>query len=149
MVLDKAMGAAEKIYGVLDKLNKAQVDAAVKDLVGDLYREFNSAVHPYIFRLSKENLELQDEIRSLKGKLEKHEQQLALRDQMKFERPYYWKVDGEEKDGPFCQLCFDDGQKTIRLQDWGNRDWKCQKCGNLFNEKEDVWVSKDAPKRGV
>jgi len=45
------------------------------------------------------------------------------------EKPYYWKkITEQEKEGPYCQLCYDKDQKLIRLQDWGNGEWNCQSC---------------------
>lgn len=71
-------------------------------------------------------LEKDQEIQSLK-------QQLVLNNEVQYESPYYWRLDGDHKDGPFCQQCYDNEKKLIRLQG-GNRDtWCCMTCSNTFH----------------
>jgi len=54
---------------------------------------------------------------------------LNLKENLFYEKPYYWKkITEQEKEGPYCQLCYDKDQKLIRLQDWGNGEWNCQSC---------------------
>lgn len=47
------------------------------------------------------------------------QQSLDIKANLKWESPYYWKFDGNTKDGPFCQHCMDDKEKLIRLQNYG------------------------------
>ena len=61
------------------------------------------------------------------------EQRLDLKRKMNFERPFYWIQDNNEKDGPYCQKCYDSEGKLIRLQQRENRDeWDCLECGGYF-----------------
>ncbi|MDX9744065.1 MAG: hypothetical protein RBT59_09630 [Arcobacteraceae bacterium] len=63
------------------------------------------------------------------------ENQIKIQNEMKFEQPYYWKVVGEYKDGPYCQKCYDDTKKLIHLQDEKNGTWRCLVCGSYFTDK--------------
>ena len=56
-----------------------------------------------------------------------------MRGSIVYEKPAYWRVDGDIKDGPFCQRCYDSEQKTIRLQIGINNDvWKCLECKSVY-----------------
>lgn len=54
--------------------------------------------------------------------------QLAVRDSVVWEKPYYWVVKDGQKDGPFCQQCYDNQKKLIRLQGGGKNAWLCKTC---------------------
>jgi hypothetical protein len=60
---------------------------------------------------------------------------LNLKENLVYEKPYYWKKDGENKEGPFCQLCYDKDSKLIRLQDFGNGEWECKSCKTYFTDE--------------
>lgn len=65
------------------------------------------------------------EIRGLKEKLK-------LKEQLQWESPYYWRIDGSQKDGPYCQHCYDKNQELIRLQGNGEGYWQCTACKNGY-----------------
>mgnify|MGYP001587335875 CR=1 FL=1 len=60
-----------------------------------------------------------------------------LRANLTYEQPYYWQVEGESKDGPYCQKCYDADNKLIRLQ--GSQAtrgwWQCHSCNATFYDK--------------
>lgn len=58
---------------------------------------------------------------------------LKISGNLEYEAPFYWRVEDGQKDGPFCQKCYDADSKLIRLQKWGANAWKCVACGNVFN----------------
>ena len=75
--------------------------------------------------------------------LEKDEKILALEKQLKlnndliYEAPYYWmKNENYEKEGPFCQQCYDANKQLIRLQFRSNDIWDCHNCKGVFKGKE-------------
>jgi hypothetical protein len=49
-----------------------------------------------------------------------------------WEKPFYWLKKGNEKEGPFCQRCYDSEQKWIHLQEGGNDVWRCLNCKSTF-----------------
>ena len=73
------------------------------------------------------NIALKEEVGSLR-------EQLEIKGKMIWEKPYYWLVDGDKREGPFCQVCWDKDSEKIRLQDdnEGNGMWQCQSCKNTF-----------------
>ncbi|GEM_PF-1524111 len=49
-----------------------------------------------------------------------------------YEKPSYWVISEDKKDGPFCQRCYDTDQKLIRLQGGSNDKWLCHACKSYF-----------------
>lgn len=56
-------------------------------------------------------------------------------DDMVYEDPVYWQKKGSDRDGPFCQVCWDTSTKRIRLHK-EEQGWSCKVCGNSFNDDE-------------
>ncbi|MEI8594000.1 hypothetical protein [Photobacterium sp. Hal280] len=59
-----------------------------------------------------------------------------LKKHMIWEKPFYWDMRTGEKDGPFCQQCFNSDNKLIRLQTFSEGHWKCLACKNSFFEDD-------------
>ena len=72
---------------------------------------------------SKEVLELREQVKALNIAAD-------LSDRIVWERPFYWLTrGGQERDGPFCQRCWDVDKKPIRLQHHGGDDhFICKEC---------------------
>ena len=51
-----------------------------------------------------------------------------------WEKPYYWIIDGDKKDGPFCQKCYDTENKLVRLQGGGRDYWHCYSCRGSYTD---------------
>jgi hypothetical protein len=58
--------------------------------------------------------------------------QLKIKAKVQWDKPYYWLIDGTQKDGPFCQHCYDKNQQLIRLQGNGEGYWDCKACKNGY-----------------
>lgn len=70
------------------------------------------------------------------ARIESLEAMLVQRNNMVYDKPYYWLEDGPKKEGPFCQACYDSDSKLIRLQGRGRQGaWECRKCTNAYNDK--------------
>ncbi|WNC71445.1 hypothetical protein RGQ13_15130 [Thalassotalea psychrophila] len=54
--------------------------------------------------------------------------QLATKKAVIWEKPYYFVKVDDQKDGPFCQKCYDKEQQLIRLQGGGTKPWNCLSC---------------------
>ncbi len=67
-------------------------------------------------------------VRSLNIRIKELDDQLAIRDQLHWEKPYYWLGFGDPKDGPYCQACYDSEKKLIRLQGGTGGQWSCRTC---------------------
>jgi hypothetical protein len=85
-----------------------------------------------IMELREAAIELQEENQKLRAQIQDLEKQLTVKAQVEYEKPYYWSTQGEKKDGPYCQVCYDKDQKLIRLQDRNRGVWHCHSCGKTF-----------------
>lgn len=59
-------------------------------------------------------------------------EQLAVKENLHWESPFYWILDGSDKDGPFCQRCWDKDHALIRLPDYGGGYRTCKVCGSGY-----------------
>jgi hypothetical protein len=81
-----------------------------------------------IMELREFALGLQEENFDLKEKTKSLEEALQLRKSVQWSEPYYFIVDGENKDGPYCQRCKDVDDNLVRLQGRNNDFWSCFEC---------------------
>ena len=85
-----------------------------------------------IMELREAALDLEEENRTLKDRIRELEEELRIKGNMVYEKPSYWLVDDNDKDGPFCQKCYDSGKKVIRLQGGNNDRWACYECQSTY-----------------
>lgn len=104
-------------------LEKAEVRLKLADLIGTLADA------------KMEIADVQDLLREKDTKIRELEEALKVKATLKYEAPYYWLIQSGEKDGPFCQQCYDNEGKVIRLQGGGNGIWHCKTCKQIFNDK--------------
>ncbi len=97
-------------------LEQAEIKLKLADLISSL-----ADARVQIAEIKEAHLDKDAEIRELR-------ESLAQRCELEWEKPYYWRVSGETKEGPFCQHCYDTGTKLIRLQGGGNGTWHCLSC---------------------
>src|SRR5665648_576375 len=89
--------------------------------IAELIKKYNDVeLYQKIIDLSYEIFELKED--NLKKK---------INEKMVYESPFYWLKDGENKDGPYCQKCYDDKKKLSRLQDNKNGYWECLVCKSV------------------
>jgi len=99
--------------------------------IAELIKKYNDAdLYQKIVDLRDEIFELREDNLKLKEKIKAFEGEKKINEKIVFESTYYWLKDGEKKDGPYCQKCFDDNKKLIRLQDLKNGYWHCLVCKN-------------------
>jgi len=99
--------------------------------IAELIKKYNDAeLYQKIIDLRDEIFELRENNLNLKGKIKALKEEKKINKKIVFEKPYYWIKDGEKKDGPYCQKCFDDNKKLIRLQERKNGHWYCLVCKN-------------------
>jgi hypothetical protein len=81
-----------------------------------------------IFSLREENLKQKEQINNLKD-------QICTKQKVSYEAPYYWIIGKNgQKDGPFCQKCYDTDKVLVRLQDLKRGTWKCLSCESLVRD---------------
>lgn len=62
------------------------------------------------------------------------EEAADISSKVKYQAPYYWLIEGESRDGPFCQQCYDHDGLLIRLQGSGDGYWNCKTCKNNYTD---------------
>lgn len=119
-----AIEIAKLLKNSADSFDKAEVKLQLADLIGSL-----ADAKMLIAEIQESLLESEQEKKELLAKLD-------LKENLIYEKPYYWtKISAQEKEGPFCQLCYDKDKKLIRLQHWGTGEWICQACKTHFTDK--------------
>ena len=89
--------------------------------------------------IKMETAEIKSLIIEKDEKIQSLEDQLKLKNNLIYEAPYYWmKNNSGDKEGPFCQKCYDVDKKLIRLQGRGNGEWDCHSCNGYFQGKDYV-----------
>ncbi len=79
-------------------------------------------------------IEIRETVADKDSTIKQLNDRLALRGKVRYEAPSYWLVDGEARDGPFCQKCKDADDKLVRLQDYGEGGWYCLSCQKSYEK---------------
>jgi len=88
-----------------------------------------------IVQLREGAIDIQEENIALREKVKELEAALDVKQNLEWEKPYYWLRRGQRREGPFCQQCYDSTVKLIRLQGDGQGWWECKTCKNNFTDK--------------
>jgi ribosomal protein L37AE/L43A len=87
--------------------------------------------------------EIQQVLLDKDAELRKLKDQLEVRAKLEWEKPYYWLVEDSQKEGPFCQHCYDKSHELIRLQGSGGY-WECKACKSSYIDSSYVAPSRTA-----
>ncbi len=79
--------------------------------------------------LKEENLVLRERITTLEARLD-------VQGRLEWDPPYYWLKQAEDRDGPYCQQCYDTDRKLVRLQSRGKGIWNCLSCKNTVFDRD-------------
>jgi hypothetical protein len=105
-----AAEAIKNAIGLARKANQAELERVLLDLRDD------------IATLRDANIELRNENRELREKLQ-------TREELLWENDVYWKTDGSKKVGPFCPKCFAGSSVVSRMTDQlGDSFFRCPVC---------------------
>ena len=93
------------------------------------------AANQLTLELQSNALELKEENYKLRRRIDELEHHINLVDDMSFDGKVYWRGEGEDRDGPFCQRCLDAEDRAIRLQfreqtaqGYESRWYECHSC---------------------
>jgi hypothetical protein len=103
-------------------LEKAEMKLRLADLIGAL-ADAKLQIVEVKELLSEKDQEINRLIESQK-----------IKDSIQYEAPYYWLMKNDKKEGPFCQNCYDNDQKLIRLQGYNNGYWDCKTCKSGYKD---------------
>ncbi len=129
--ISSAYSAVKAIKDIGSSLLDAKIDAEAKQRVSEVLEKLGG-VQDTLFYMREELLRVQDENHSLKKQIKDLNEKLTQKERLQYIKPSYWLVDGEEKDGPYCQKCYDANQMLIRLQGGRNDVWSCHECKSTY-----------------
>lgn len=93
------------------------------------------AASQLVLELQGMALELQEDNYKLRRRIDELEHHINLVDDMIFDGKVYWRGEGDDRDGPFCQRCLDAEGRAIRLQfredtapGYESRWYECHSC---------------------
>ena len=120
-----AIDIAKTLKSSDDLFEKAEIKLQLAELISSL-----ADAKMQIAEAREELIKIDKEKSELKEKLN-------LKENLIFERPYYIiKQSNDKIDGPFCQICYDNDNKFIRLHDSNIKGaWNCPVCKEDFYDK--------------
>ncbi|MEM7430690.1 MAG: hypothetical protein AAF351_02000 [Pseudomonadota bacterium] len=115
------------------------VDTA-KDLYELLSKGATIELQEQLMQLRAEALEIQEENLELRQRVSQLEREANESQEMEFKGEVYWRAltDGD-RDGPFCQRCFDVDGRPVRLvsvqtssRNGPVNKWNCKECNKYY-----------------
>ena len=132
------MPYAETVAALTSIKLALDITKGFRDSVGKLEKaEINlrlTQLTQAILDAKEETLEIRDVLSCKDEEIKELKAALKIKANLQYEAPYYWLMDGESKDGPYCQSCQDKEQMLVRLQNHGKGDWRCKVCNNMFED---------------
>ena len=117
------------------RLEQAEIKLRVAELVSAL-----ADAKVEIAEIQNHLIEKEQQIRDLK-------EQLNFKSKVVWEKPYYFILDDQDKDGPFCQPCYDTSKQLVRLQGGGTNSWHCYSCKGRFADENYIRPTKSRIRR--
>ena len=75
---------------------------------------------------------VQEDLLTKERQIKELQEDLEVQKAMKYAAPFYWLERDGQRDGPFCQQCYDSKRKAIRLQHSDVGHWSCNTCRNVY-----------------
>ena len=115
------------------------VDTA-KDLYDLLSKGANIELQEQLMKLRQEALNVQEENLALRQRVSELEYEKTQAQEMEFEGEVYWRtLEDGDRDGPFCQRCFDVDKRLVRLVSVPTASgrgtvmkWNCKECKKYY-----------------
>ncbi len=130
--LKTSLEVATTIAKTVKDINRAVDEATYKAQLAELLLAL-SETHINISELNNVLIEKDTQISNLQN-------QLSIQENLTYKDPVYWlnQVSGQT-DGPFCQKCYDDNKKLVRLPTFNSTKdgaWTCSVCNTFFSTKD-------------
>lgn len=78
--------------------------------------------------------EIQGLLQSKQREIDELQSKLEIQENLIWDAPYYWLGPKENENGPYCQNCYDDKSKLIRLQEGITGSWNCMTCDSNYRD---------------
>ena len=106
-----------------------------KKIIQAIQKSDSTSANQLVLELQSMALDLQEQNYDLRRRIDELEQHMDLMDEMSFDGKVYWRGQGDDRDGPFCQRCVDAEGRAIRLQlredtaaGYESRWYECHSC---------------------
>ncbi len=107
---------------------------SIKDIIDLVKKGSEIEAQEKIMKLRQAALKIHEENLDLKKRVRELEKALSQKDSVIYETPFYWVENDGKKEGPYCQVCYDDKSKLIRLNDyWDDGNWGCHLCRSIYS----------------
>ncbi|MCI5158468.1 MAG: hypothetical protein D3906_08510 [Candidatus Electrothrix sp. AUS1_2] len=120
--IKQATDIAKIIKDSASSLEEAEIKLKLADLISAL-----ADAKIEIANIKEAVIEKDEEITRLKGVIE-------ISDKLVWKEPYYFLIDDNHEDGPYCQRCYDTDKQLIRLQSIEKGKWECKGCKNIYKD---------------
>lgn len=78
-------------------------------------------------------MKLSEDTRDIQRENQRLQDQLTIRDNLVWEQPVYWLEKDGKREGPYCQVCWDDKKNLARLHNH-NHVFLCKVCNQVFEK---------------
>ena len=126
-----AFSTVKSMKELAGALLNAKVDAETKAQISEFVEKLGG-VQENLFYAREELIKVQEEKQVLKKQVEELQQELEMKGKVQYIEPFCWKVDGEKKDGPLCQRCWETRGLLVHLQGGKNDVWRCYECKSKY-----------------
>ncbi len=114
-----------------------------KEVANAVHEIKNLELYGRVLDLNRGIMDMVEENRNLRAKVEELQQTLQLKEKMVFKQPFYYQ-NGDAT--PYCPACWELKNSAIHLIFQFNRPdairWDCKVCQNVFMDKKDHSVER-------
>jgi hypothetical protein len=107
------------------------------EIAESLKKGRNEEAAKQIMKLREAALDLQEENLALREEIRKLRDETTIHVSLELSDGVYWRLEGNERVGPFCPRCYEEHRRLARLLD-GSRyvaktHWICPVCNRVFD----------------
>lgn len=133
--ISSAYSALKALKEIGGSILSAKVDSEAKLKVEKMLSEVG-AIQDTLFYVREELLQYQEKNRQLKDEIRTLEEMIKTSEEVIWDEPSYWVLKRDQKEGSFCQKCYDANKKLIRLQKFDPGVWDCHECDKRYYDAD-------------
>lgn len=96
------------------------------------------ALRDEVISLKEESLTMREQILSLRTELQDLQEKQTKQEKLIFREPFYFMIEGDAEEGPFCQRCYDADNNMMRLIHKPNHigSHHCPECNTSYGKRK-------------